>query len=73
METVDLRHVGMVELAEDGRRLTAAETRQRGLLVVGRQLLAERETARRAGRALRPLRVIEARAIEAALAERDAR
>jgi len=67
MKTFTLRNGAGVELAADGATpVERRTTLERGLLVIGRKLLTEREADRRAGRAHRKLNMGELRALNAA-------
>jgi HK97 family phage prohead protease len=80
-EAMQTRHVGLGEveraaLAIEGRRVNRNATFQRGLLVVGRRLLEERDRERRAGRRVQDvsdLSDVELRALHAAMDEETAR
>jgi len=67
---VELRgHVHGIEVASNGQPVDRGEVERRGLLVVGRRLLTERDEARKAGRAFRRLTAVELRALNTAAGE----
>lgn len=67
----DSMNAGAVELDSRGHVVDRAESMKRGLLVIGRRLLAEREACVRARRSMRPLSNTERRALHAALVEQQ--
>jgi len=63
-------HVHGLEISSStGQPVDRREVERRGLLVVGRRLLAERDEARKAGRAFRRLTAVELRALNTAAGE----
>jgi len=61
-----------IEVAASGQRVSAAETRTRGLAVIGQRLRNEREQRRAAGLAARGYSAIEREALAAAAERRQA-